>query len=189
MWHLIKQIYILILNAAHTFRSDASPCSFRIRITLSAALYTEFHLVWLGWMTWSSHSSWTISALLADWLVLLYNAWHFASIERVSFLCTSLLSSALEAYTVATILRRWHTQRWCLGRWYSNPQLVFKIEQVSWTSTPSTSFSLSSVTASAESALINYCWLGSPYTLNALIKLYPLSVVVLTIFSEMPHSK
>lgn len=65
-----------------------------------------------------------------------------------------------------------------LGRWYSNPLFVFKIEQVYWTSTTSPSSLLSSVTGS-ESTSINSSWLFSPYTLKALIKFDPQSVVLL----------
>ncbi len=79
---------------------------------------SEFHLVVTGLTSWSLQWSSITSDAVVDLELLFHRLEHLANVDHDMRLYNGL-TSAFDASTVDTKLRRWKAQRWCLGSWYS----------------------------------------------------------------------
>lgn len=126
IWKL-SGTYMAIFNTLQTAVMALSPCSLTILTILSTARKRKFHLVSFGLKSWSLQFSLIISAAVMD-LALLFHRLRKCGVE---------LELATKTSTVDNRFRRWQTQRWCLGSWYSRPLSWSNIVSASTNSTPS----------------------------------------------------
>lgn len=85
---------------------------------LSTAEKSEFHLVATGRTSWSLQWSSMTSDAVVDLELLFHRLEHLANVD-LDMRSYNGLTSAFEASTVDTKLRRWQAQGWCLCSWYS----------------------------------------------------------------------